>query len=370
MTPDAAAWDALADAHPQTHLLQTSAWGQLKAAFGWQPQAVRAGPAGALVLFRKLPFGLTLAYVPRGPLADWQQPAQLTALLAALDQACRARRAICLKWEPDLPDEPGCAARLAELGFRPSPHSVQPRRSLVVDLAGSEAEVLARMKQKTRYNIGLAAKKGVTARAAETPRDLDRFIALMQATGARDGFGLHAPDYYRRAYQLFQPAGRAELLLAEYHGSPEAKRSGDHGSPEAQRSGDHASPAAQRSGEGELLAGVMAFAHQTNAWYLYGASSDHERQRMAPYLAQWEAMRWARARGAVCYDLWGVPDEDEAALEAGFEQRHDGLWGVYRFKRGFGGQLVRTVGAWDRVYRPLLYRAYLLYVQRRGLSLG
>lgn len=348
MTPDAAAWDALADTHPQTHLLQTSAWGQLKAAFGWQPQAVRAGPAGALVLFRKLPLGFTLAYVPRGPLADWRQPAQLKALLAALDQACRARRAICLKWEPDLPDEPGCAARLAELGFRPSPHSVQPRRSLVVDLAGSEAEVLARMKQKTRYNIGLAAKKGVTARAAETPRDLDRFIALMQATGARDGFGLHAPDYYRRAYQLFQPAGHAELLLAEYD----------------------MSLAAQRSGEAELLAGVMAFAHQTNAWFLYGASSDHERQRMAPYLAQWEAMRWARARGSVCYDLWGVPDEDEATLEAGFEQRHDGLWGVYRFKRGFGGQLMRTVGAWDRVYRPLLYRAYLLYVQRRGLSLG
>lgn len=344
MPPDAAAWDALADAHPQTHLLQTSAWGQLKAGFGWQAQAVRAGPAGALVLFRRLPLGLTLAYVPRGPLADWQQPAPLTALLAALDQACRARRAICLKWEPDLPDDPACAARLAELGFRPSPHSVQPRRSLVVDLAGSEADVLARMKQKTRYNIGLAAKKGVSARAAQTPADLDRFISLMQTTGAREGFGIHAPEYYRRAYELFHPSGQAELLLAEYKASPDA--------------------------EGELLAGVMAFAHQTNAWYLYGASSDHERQRMAPYLAQWAAMRWARSRGAACYDLWGVPDEDEAALEAGFEQRHDGLWGVYRFKRGFGGRLVRTVGAWDRVYRPLLYRVYLFYLRRRGLSLG
>lgn len=338
MPLDAAAWEAFAAPHPNTHLLQTSAWGQLKAEFGWQPEAVRAGPAGALVLFRRLPLGLTLAYVPRGPLADWHSPATLPPLVAALDQLCRARRAILLKWEPDLPDDPGCAATLAGLGFRPSPHTVQPRRSLVVDLTGPEAEILGRMKPKTRYNIGLAAKKGVSARPAASPQDIDRFTDLMQVTGARDGFALHAPAYYRRAYALFHPLGRCELFLAEY--------------------------------EGQLLAGVMAFAHARQAWYLYGASSNQERQRMAPYLAQWAAMRWARAQGALAYDLWGVPDEDEAALEAGFETRHDGLWGVYRFKRGFGGQLVRTVGAWDRVYNPLLYRAYLFYLQRRGLSLG
>jgi lipid II:glycine glycyltransferase (peptidoglycan interpeptide bridge formation enzyme) len=91
---------------------------------------------------------------------------------------------------------------------------------------------------------------------------------------------------------------------------------------------------------------------------------------MAPYLAQWEAMRWAQARGALTYDLWGVPDEDEAVLEAEFERRHDDLWGVYRFKRGFGGRVVRSAGAWDRVYNPLLYRAYLAYVQARGQRLG
>ncbi len=338
MRLDAAAWDQFVNTQPGPHLLQTSAWGQLKAGFGWQPATVQSGDAGALVLFRRLPLGQTLAYVPRGPLANWQQPGELQKLVAALDQACRARRAIFLKLEPDLPDEPGCSALLSGLGFRPSPHTVQPRRSLVVDLSGSEADVLARMKQKTRYNIGLAAKKGVTARPAQNPQDLERFTALMQTTGARDDFGVHAPAYYQRAYELFHPSGRCELLLAEF--------------------------------EGDLLAAVMAFAQGQQAWYLYGASSDHERQRMAPYLAQWAAMRWAKAQGATQYDLWGVPDEDEAALEAGFEGRHDGLWGVYRFKRGFGGRLVRTVGAWDRVYNPLLYQAYLLYLRRRGLSLG
>jgi peptidoglycan pentaglycine glycine transferase (the first glycine) len=324
-------------AHPNGHILQTEAWGQFKSGFGWQAQTVRAGESAALVLFRTLPLGLTLAYVPRGPRADWNAPDQLERLVAALDAACRARHAICLKLEPDLPDTPGYAECLAGLGFRRSPHGVQPRRTLVVSLAGGEADILARMKPKTRYNIGLAGKKGVSARPAVGLEDLERFTTLMAATGARDGFAVHAPGYYRQAYALFHARGWCELFLAGY--------------------------------QGQVLAGVMAFAHGPGAWYFYGASSDQERNRMAPYLAQWEAMRWARASGAVSYDLWGVPDEDEAALEAGFETRHDGLWGVYRFKRGFGGQLVRSVGAWDRVYNPLLYQAYLGYLRlrRRGM---
>ncbi len=86
---------------------------------------------------------------------------------------------------------------------------------------------------------------------------------------------------------------------------------------------------------------------------------------MPTYLLQWEAMRWAKARGCHEYDLWGVPDEDEATLEANFEKRHAGLWGVYRFKRGFGGEIKRAAQALDRVYNPLLYRAYLKFIRNR-----
>ena len=336
----AAEWDDFVRANPHGHILQTSAWGQLKSAFGWRAEPVRVGDSGALVLFRRmpLPLGWSLAYVPRGPLADWNRLAALGGLVAALDRAGRDRRAICLKWEPDLPDSPACAAALTSLGFRPSPQVVQPRRTLVVDLSGGEADLLARMKQKTRYNIGLAAKKEVTVRAAQSAADEEAFVGLMRVTGERDRFGVHTEDYYRMAYDLFHPAGLCELFLAEYRGEP--------------------------------LAGVMAFALGRRAWYFYGASSDRERSRMAPYLAQWAAMRWAKERGALTYDLWGVPDENEEALEAGFETRRDGLWGVYRFKRGFGGRLVRTVGAWDRVYNPVLYQAYVMVLRLRGQSIG
>ncbi len=328
-------WDDFVHAHPHGHILQTSAWGQLKSAFGWEAQTVRVGEQGALILFRRLPLGLTLGYIPRGPLADWNNSIAIGALMTKLDSLCHQRRAICLKWEPDLPDTPTVADTLTALGFRPSPHTVQPRRTLVIDLSGSEADLLGRMKQKTRYNIGLAPKKNVAVTASA---DIEAFIQLMTVTGQRDGFGTHSAKYYQRAYALFHPLGQCELFLAHY--------------------------------QGKALAGVMAFALGRRAWYFYGASSNQERNRMATYLAQWEAMRWAKSRGALTYDLWGVPDENDEALESEFETRHDGLWGVYRFKRGWGGALVRTVGAWDRVYNPAVYQAYVLYLKMRGLSLG
>jgi len=119
--------------------------------------------------------------------------------------------------------------------------------------------------------------------------------------------------------------------------------------------------------EGQLLAGLVVLGPGESgrggtACYMYGASSDEHRNLMPTYILQWEAMLWAKEQGYHDYDLWGVPDEDEATLEAEFAQRNDGLWGVYRFKRGFGGRLVRTAGAWDLVYAPLRYRLYLAAV--------
>jgi lipid II:glycine glycyltransferase (peptidoglycan interpeptide bridge formation enzyme) len=108
----------------------------------------------------------------------------------------------------------------------------------------------------------------------------------------------------------------------------------------------------------------MVFSQGQTATYFYGASSNTQRQLMAPYLVQWAAIRWAQSRGHRCYDLWGIPDADPATLEAEFEQRRDGLWGVYRFKRGFGGRHVQSIGAFDYVYQPLLYQLYKLYRNR------
>ncbi len=320
---DYTAWNTFLQDHPEAHILQTAEWGQLKAAFGWETAHVLTPSAGAQVLFRRLPLGLRLAYLPKGPVG---QPD--AAFWAQLDALCRRRRAVFLKIEPDAWED---ETPSLPPGFRPSPHHIQPPRTIVVDLSAPEDEILARMKQKTRYNIRLAARKGVTVRPWD---DLDGFHALMQVTGGRDGFGVHSAAYYRRAWELFQPRGLAELLVAEYENRP--------------------------------LAALMVFARGRRAWYLYGASSSAERNRMPTYLLQWEAMRWAKTRGCTEYDLWGVPDASAEALEAAFKTRRDGLWGVYRFKRGFGGTVRRAASARDRVYRPALYAAYRLWLARRG----
>jgi lipid II:glycine glycyltransferase (peptidoglycan interpeptide bridge formation enzyme) len=100
-------------------------------------------------------------------------------------------------------------------------------------------------------------------------------------------------------------------------------------------------------------------------WY-FTASSRQKRNLMASYGVQWEAIQWAKRRDCTVYDLWGIPDEDDEELEAQFEQRDDGLWGVYGFKRGWGGQIVRSAGAWDKVYNPLVYAAFQVALRVRG----
>jgi peptidoglycan pentaglycine glycine transferase (the first glycine) len=268
--------------------------------------------------------GITFAYLPKGPVGEAGE-----ALWTAIDASCRKRHAIFLIVEPDQWVEPGNVDSLPR-GFKPGVHPIQPARTLLVDLSGDEEAILSRMKQKTRYNIKLAQKKGVTVRASA---DLEAFYQLMQVTGGRDKFGVHSQAYYQHAYELFHTSNSCELLLAEYERHP--------------------------------LAALMVFAQVERAWYLYGASSNEYREFMPTYLLQWEAMRWARKRGCTQYDLWGVPDADENILEAEFTHRSDGLWGVYRNKRGFGGQLRRAAGPWERVYSPLAYRLYRVWITRR-----
>jgi lipid II:glycine glycyltransferase (peptidoglycan interpeptide bridge formation enzyme) len=335
----AAEWDAHLLAH-RGHLLQSWAWGELKSRFGWSAVQVYApgGDAAAQILFRRLPLGLTLAYIPRGPVVEWTNNEQCRTLFALIHAEAKKRRAILLKVEPNLwstdlnlASLPAKAAAnfLKTSGFTPA-DTIQPRTSLVIDLSGDEATILAAMKQKTRYNIRLAEKKGVTIRQGRA-EDVTTFYQLAQTTAARDSFGVHSLDYYRAAYDLFAP-DRCALLMAEFEGQP--------------------------------LAALMAFSFGAEACYFYGASANEHRNLMAPYLLQWEAIRWAKSRGCTRYDSWGIPDADPAILEAEFEQRHDGLWGVYRFKRGFGGQWTRSLGAFDYVYNPLLYWFYRL-IRRR-----
>ncbi len=323
-------WNHFLAQHPDAHLLQTGEWGELKAGFGWKPARVISENIGAQILFRKLPFGFSVAYIPKAVIPkgdDVSNQSSSDQFWKEIDSVCKSHRAIFLKLEPDSWDSKFI---LHPSSFVPSKHNIQPPRTIINNIKDDEDAILARMKQKTRYNIRLAEKKGVTVHAWD---DIDSFHKMMLVTGGRDGFGIHSLEYYKRAYELLHPKGLGEILVAEYHDKP--------------------------------LAALFVARNGNRAYYLYGASTDEERNRMPTYLLQWEAIKWAKSHGCEEYDLWGVPDEDEATLEANFESRHDGLWGVYRFKRGFGGELKRAAQAMDRVYNPLLYWAYLKFIGSR-----
>ena len=346
-----AQWDNFVARHAYPQFLQTSSWASLKNSFGWQATRVvvdgfSAGDGarrligGASMLLRSAA-GITLAYVPRGPVVDWGDVAQTRTVVTAVREHARAMGASVLLVEPELPDSSEAQGLLSHLGFRRSPNTVQPPSTIMLDITGDEDAVLARMKSKWRYNVRLAQRKGVTVR--ELPREeLPSFYHLMAETAERDRFYVHSNDYYAAAYDLFTPESGA-FLLAEY--------------------------------EGQALGALVVLLCGKMAWYVWGASSNHERSRMPNYALQWAAMRWARARGATRYDFWGIPDEigqlavglargsgagtpvDEMSIDLDALPGHD-LWGVYRFKQGFGGEVVRHVGTWEMPLQSIGYRVF------------
>jgi len=366
ITPSPAQWDDFVKSQPRAHVLQQSAWGDLKAAYGWQIERVALAQgdfivAGAQLLFRRLPFRLgTMAYLGMGPYIDASAvgaqglaPLQ-NQLWQSIDACARQHKAAFLKWEPGIyrADEP--KPDFAALGFRESPQTIQPPRTILIDISGDDETILARMNQGTRRKIRQSQKNGIRYYEG-TKADVAKFTRMMQTTGARNAFGVHEPGYYELAYDLFV-APRSGMSNPSVSPRHEGEGLGVRVSDAALILAEH---------EGDELAGIMVFAAGGTAWYLYGASSDVKRNLMGAYGVQWAAIQWAKARGCHTYDLWGIPDADEAMLEAQFESRSDGLWGVYGFKRGWGGQVIRSLGAWDKVYNLLVYAAYRLALRVR-----
>ncbi len=319
-----AQWDIFIATHANGHFLQSWGWGELKALLGWYPLRLALWDGETMVaatqILRKtvppipLFFGY-LAYIPRGPVVDWRQPALYETFFTLLDTYLRRHGAVALRWEPDVEDSTHEGQMLWQHLTAWGAHAVspvQPLRTIVLDLEPTEERLLAQMKEKWRYNIRLGMRKGVTVRVAKSPEDIRSWYMLLQATGKRDQFGIHDEAYYQQAWETFAPRDELRLFLAEY--------------------------------DGLLLAGIIVVVLGGQAIYLYGASGNEQRQLMPNYVLQWEAIRWAKQRGAQLYDFWGIPatDADDEAMS-----------GVYRFKRGWGGRTVSYLGGYEHVYRPI-----------------
>jgi peptidoglycan pentaglycine glycine transferase (the first glycine) len=350
-------WNEALQQLPSPHVLQSWEWGDFKANWGWAPtrflftfigdnrpraaaQVLRRPLASGSKWLKRLPLPTTLRlaviYVPKGPILDYSDTPLLKQVISALEDHARRSGAIFIKIDPDVTlgeeEQPaaGVSGTVGEVmcsllrarGWCPSPQQIQFKNTFLIDLGRDEKELLAAMKPKTRYNIRLAQRRGVTVRPGGI-EDLSLFYAMYAETAERDGFIIRPFAYYRDVLERFLAVGQAHMLLAEV--------------------------------EQKVVAGLSLFRFGTTAWYMYGASTANHRSLMPNHILQWEAICWARGQGCTTYDLWGAPDIlDES----------DPMWGVYRFKEGFGGRFVRHIGAWDYSPFPPLYQFYLFLMPR------
>lgn len=328
---------------PNSHALQSWVWGQFKSRWGWSalPMLLTIAEnsweplAAALVLKRKIPFTpFSILYVPKGPVLDYNDRPLRHQVLTLLEQLAKREHAIFIKVDPEVvwswgleqervsPLGKRFVTELEARGWHFSPEQIQFRNTVEMDLTESEEAMLAGMKSKTRYNIRLAARKGIKIREG-TVADLPVMVAMYAETADRDQFTIRPQEYYLDIWRAFCEAGMGQPLLAEY--------------------------------EGEPVAAVMLVKYGQRVIYMYGASTDKERNRMPNYILQWEAIRWAKAQGCTIYDFWGAPDE---FVES------DRLWGVWRFKDGFQGEVVRHIGAWDYPVWPALYKLFMQVIPK------
>jgi lipid II:glycine glycyltransferase (peptidoglycan interpeptide bridge formation enzyme) len=355
-------WNHLISKLPNPHFLQTYEWGQVKGKYGWQPiflvwdevgkmkeeKALSSfdfhPSAAALILKRQIirngfAARVSILYSPKGPLLDWSNESLRDRVFNDLQAFAKKEGAIFLKMDPDVVlgtgipqgghdsvenDGQVVMSELKRRGWRYSSDQIQFKNTVLIDLNPSEEELLARMKQKTRYNIRLAEKKGVALRVGNQ-EDFGMLYKMYAETSVRDGFVIRDEGYYQTVWKSFidsnEPA--CEPLIAEVDSEP--------------------------------VAAIFVFYFAGCSYYVYGMSRNAHREKMPTYLLQWEAMKRARARGCKVYDLWGAPDVFDES---------DSMWGVYRFKEGLGGKVVHTLGAWDFAPNPFWYKLYSEIIPR------
>jgi lipid II:glycine glycyltransferase (peptidoglycan interpeptide bridge formation enzyme) len=325
-------WADALEAQPEAHLLQSAAWGAFKAHYGWTPErwawrdSSGAPRASAQVLRRWGPGRrrwTSILYCPRGPTMDWGDAFVVRSVLRDLAGWAAGTRTTMIKIEPDVVHSPATEGLLRQGGWQPSANPVQFNNTMILDLRRGDDELLAAMKSKTRYNIRLAEKRGVVVRPGDSARDFETLYDLYVETSVRDRFVIRPKEYYLRAWGEFFGLGLARPFLAEV--------------------------------EGRVVAGLIAFRFGRRAWYLYGMSSAVHREAMPNHALQWAAIRWARDAGCETYDLWGAPETADPS---------DPLWGLYRFKEGFGARHVRLIGSWDHPARSVLFWAYTTALPR------
>ena len=319
-------YEAFVQSHPKGNFAQSYLWGKQKPMWQWDAIAVR-GEDGAIrgslaVMTRKVPgIGRTLMYGCRGPVCGLDDRETFSQLLDGARALAKKYKSYVIKIDPDVPSSnTAFSSMLESFGFRAKEggknfEAIQPRYVFRLNVEGkTEEELLANFHQKWRYNIRLAERKGVTVRVCGKEM-VPAFSDLMLTTGVRDGFVTRKPEYF--AAMLDNLGEHARLYMAfDPSDTP--------------------------------IAGTLAIHYGDKVWYLYGASSNEHRNLMPNYLLQWRMIQWAVETNCRIYDFRGV---------SGDVSEDNPLYGLFRFKQGFGGDFTEFVGEMDLVLSPVIYWA-------------
>lgn len=339
---DEVIWETHIKDFPDAHFLQSNLWAEVKLENGWKPYRLLWRDslgnilAGAMILERNEKFlnlyTIKIHYCPKGPLFSKKSEEVIHRVLGDLQKFSKNRKSIFIKIDPDfitdiqaddnhdysfLDVNPSYPDLLRTNEWIESREQIQFRNTIIISTEKSDEALLKDMKQKTRYNIRLSERKGVKVRTGNL-NDLEGLFKLYAETALRDHFVIRSKNYYLKTWKKFYNADLAEALIAEF--------------------------------DGEMLAAVIIYYFSGRAYYIYGMSSDKNRNLMATYLLQWKAIQRAREKGCKIYDFWGAPDE---------LNENDRMWGVYKFKLGFGGVFMKTVGAWDYPINKIGYSIYV-----------
>ena len=312
------------ESHERCNFQQSIEWSKVKTS--WKSEVILAEDnsgkiIGALMVWiRKIPIFGNIMYSSRGPICDIHNIEVLEQLTEGIKELAKKYNAIVVRIEPDIESsDQEFRSIMLQLGYKIKDDAknfreeIQPRYVFRLNTKNkSEDEIFNNFHQKTRYNIRLATKKGVTIKEG-TREDLKDFHEIMVTTGIRDGFITRPLAYFEKMYDCLGPK-HMKLLMAYYEDKP--------------------------------ISGVIPIMYGNKTWYLYGASSNEHRNLMPNYLLQWEMIKIALQNKSDIYDLRGVP---------GIADNSNGL---YRFKKGFGAEYTEFIGEVYIEFKPFMYRMY------------
>lgn len=299
------------------HVMQSYEWGEFRSAMGIK--VIRMGVfddkklvSGFTLTIHNIPkVNYTVGYLPKGNLPN-------EFIIENLKKIGEENSCLFIKLEPNVETSEEKIKALESLGLTLSKKPLFTKYTFQLDLSKSEDDLMRQMKEKTRYNVRLAERKGVIVKQEDNEQSFGDYLSLMRETTLRNNFFAHDEQYHRKMWEIMKGSGVAKLLIARY--------------------------------QGVALAAWVLFIFDNVLYYPYGASSSEYRELMASNLIMWEAIRYGKKMGCGKFDMWGCLGPNP--------NPKDDWYGFHRFKEGYSPRLVEFVGSYDLVLNQKLYPWY------------